>query len=113
VEISPDENRDLQHGRRDLRVWTTLAVLQHCHPLARPLEVQIKELPEAEGSTEYREDTDSFVITISNALDEKAFDEVLVHEYAHALIHEYSGPSEDAVWGVVYASLYNLIFGDH
>jgi len=113
VDISSDQNGDLQHGRRDLRVWNTLAVLQHCHPLARPLEVQVKELPEAEGLTEYKEDTDSFVISISNALDEKAFDEVLVHEYAHALIHDYAGPSEDAVWGVVYGSLYTLIFGDH
>ena len=75
--------------------------------------VQIAALSEAEGQTEYKEDTDSFVITISEALDEKAFDEVLVHEYAHALLHDYSGPSEDAVWGVVYGSLYNLIFGEH
>ena len=94
-------------------MWNTLAILQHCHPLTRPLVVQIAALSEAEGQTEYKEDTDSFVITISEALDEKAFDEVLVHEYAHALLHDYSGPSEDAVWGVVYGSLYNLIFGEH
>jgi hypothetical protein len=27
--------------------------------------------------------------------------------------HYYLGPAEDAVWGVCYAELYRLLFGDH
>ena len=94
-------------------VWDTLTVLRHAHPLSRPVTVKLVALEDLEGLCEYEEDTDSFVIKISKALAPSQYDEVLVHEYAHALLHDYTGPHQGAVWGVVYSALFELIFGDH
>ena len=94
-----------------LNIWKTLAVLNHHHPLSH--EVTIEHLPDAEGTTDYDEEKGVFSIRISDTVEEGMRSEVLVHEWAHCLCHEYSGPCADAVWGVCYAGLYILIFGEH
>jgi len=96
-----------------MTVWDTFTVLRHTHPLSRPVVLKFTNLDDAEGLCEYAEGTDSFVIKLNSALKPSQFDEVLVHEYAHALLYDYSGPHQGAVWGVVYAALFELIFGDH
>jgi hypothetical protein len=97
----------------NMTVWDTLTVLRHTHPVSRPVTVKIVALEDSEGLCEYNEDTDSFVIKLNRSLQPSQFDEVLVHEYAHALLHDYTGPHQGAVWGVVYSALFELIFGDH
>lgn len=94
-------------------VWDTFTVLRHTHPLSRPVVLKITSLDDAEGLCDYVDSTDSFVIKLNNKLRPSQFDEVLVHEYAHALLHDYTGPQQNAVWGVVYSALFELIFGDH
>ena len=39
--------------------------------------------------------------------------EVLAHEYAHLLSHDYHGRNHDAVWAVAYAEVYKLVSGEH
>ena len=97
----------------NMTVWDTLTVLRHAHPLSRPVTVKIVALEDSEGLCEYNEETDSFVIKIKRSLKPSQYDEVLVHEYAPALLHDYTGPHQGAVWGVVYSALFELIFGDH
>lgn len=97
----------------NITVWDTLTVLRHAHPLSRPVTVKLVALEYDEGLCEYVEATDSFVIKINKGLRSSQLDEVLVHEYAHALLHDYTGPHQGAVWGVVYSALFELIFGDH
>ena len=97
----------------NMTVWDTLTVLRHAHPLSRPVTVKIVALEDSEGLWEYNEETDSFVIKLNRSLQPSQYDEVLVHEYAHALLHDYTGPHQGAVWGVVYSALFELIFGDH
>ncbi len=97
----------------NMTVWDTLTVLRHAHPLSRPGTVKIVALEDSEGLWEYNEETDSFVIKLNRSLQPSQYDEVLVHEYAHALLHDYTGPHQGAVWGVVYSALFELIFGDH
>ena len=96
-----------------LDLWKTLTLLQHHYPLPDKVTVTVDTFnEEKEGECCLEEDT-GYLIRISKDIDEKHRDEILVHEYAHAVCHYYHGPNEDAVWGIAYAELYKLVFGDH
>ena len=97
-----------------LNLWKTQAVLMHHHALGSPHEVTVGPVEDDDwGSLVFDEEADVFRIRVSDKLDEKSGVEVLLHEWAHALLHEYNGPYADAVWGVCYAGLFHLIYGDH
>lgn len=53
------------------------------------------------------------VIRIARGMPRSLALEVLAHEYAHLLSHDYHGRNHDAVWAVAYAEVYKLVMGDH
>ena len=92
-------------------LWTALAVILHHYPLEPKVEILIKPLEDRDA--QFEEVDGVYVITIDVGLPENAWVETLVHEMAHAYLNTYEGPSQDQVWGVVFASLYKLILGEH
>ena len=94
-------------------IWSSLAVLQHHYPLPHPLAVRFEVLEDGvDGLWSFDEEI-GHVILISLSVPLEKRDEVLVHEYAHALCHYWIGPEENSVWGLTYASLYLTILGEH
>lgn len=94
-------------------LMATLAVLRHHFPLEN-VSLQVTDTGEGiQGTYDYDEESDKHIIKISSRILPSARDEVLCHEYAHALCGSYVGPCPDAVWGVAYAGLFKLIFGEH
>jgi len=94
-------------------LMATLAVLRHHFPLDN-VALQVTDIGESvQGEYDYEENSEQHVIRISNRIPPAARDEVLCHEYAHALCSNYNGPNPDAVWGIAYSGLFTLIFGDH
>lgn len=98
-----------------MRVWSTLTVLRHSFPAPGGADVVV-ELKSLDCEGRMRDETGDkgrFLIEINSDLEESAWEEILVHEYAHVLTSNYEGPLTEAVWGVCYSGLYSLIFGDH
>lgn len=95
-----------------LNLWSSLTILKHHYPLPDTVTVRVEALEGEDGEWSFDE-TDGHLIIISNTVAQDAMDEILCHEYSHAVCHYYPGPAEDAVWGVCYAELYRLLFGEH
>jgi hypothetical protein len=96
-----------------LKIWSTLTVLQHQFPLEHKVTVLIEALPDEEqGEWSYAEEQ-GHIIKVDARLKEEARDEVLVHEYAHAICSYLPAELADTAWGLVYGQLYNTVFGDH
>jgi len=96
-----------------MKIWQTLTVLRHHYPLNDKVTLLIEALENDEqGEWSYSEE-DGHVIKISPKLPEDMRDEVLVHEYAHAICSYLPCHLSDCCWGVCYGELYKLIFGDH
>lgn len=96
-----------------MEIWRTLTVLKHHFPLNDKVTVTVELLPnEEQGEWGYTEET-GHVIRISTEVPEKLRDEVLLHEYSHAITSYLPTHLADTAWGLVYGELYKVVFGDH
>lgn len=96
-----------------LDLWKTLTLLQHHYPLNDKVTVQIEHIEDdVQGLWSYDE-KEGHVIRISTSVPEDLRDEVLTHEYAHAICSYLPAHLADIAWGLTYGELYKLVYGDH
>lgn len=98
----------VNHNDTDLD--PVFADLRRAYPLAYPVYLQREDCldPESEGETAFNEEMGEFLIVIDP--DAHGAEEILAHEYAHAMTWFDCTTDHDEVWGAAYSKCYRTVF---